>query len=154
MCHPQLLVQNTINFGYNLFFFATGVPSPSLYDRECFPSMELLLEWPASVLHVFWCGSCSASCAYPTMGDLRALATAAHEGWGLPFLNQSLIMAVRHLPGFWLVTSMESSVPTEIPSLRPMLYHSDLATHTPSRTSPRSSGVSSAVKINHKSLVI
>ena len=90
----------------------------------------------------FYTGSCSASWAYPTMRDLRALASSAHEGLGFPFFNQSLIMAVRHLPGFRPVASMESRVPAEMPSLRPMLNHSDLASHTASRTSPKWSMVS------------
>ena len=100
-----------------------------------------------SILRVFCCGSCSASCAYPTMGDLRALATAAHEGSGIPLFNQYSSMAVRQSSGSWLLFVLIAlSVPTEIPSLRPMLNHFTLASHTASRTSPRLSMVSPPAK--------
>ena len=96
---------------------------------------------------IFYCGSCSASCAYPTMGDLRALATAAHEGLGFPLFNQYSSMAVRQSSGSWLLFFLIAlSLPTEMPSLRPILNHFTLASHTASRTSPRLSAVSSPVK--------
>ena len=73
------------------------------------------------------------------MGDLRASARAAQLGGGLPLFNHSLIMAVTQLSGFSLpVALMESSVPGEVLSLRPMLYHFTLASQTLSRTAPRS----------------
>ena len=69
------------------------------------------------------------------MGDLRASARAAQLGRGFPLFNHSLIMAVTQLSGFSLqVILMESSVLVEVPSLRPMLYHFTLASHTLSRT--------------------
>ena len=88
-------------------------------------------------------GSCSARCPYPTMGDFKAFATAAHVSGGLPLLNQSLIMGVTQRSGLSLPAKLiESSVPDDVPSFNPMLYHRALASQTASSTSPRSLMVS------------
>ena len=77
-------------------------------------------------------------------GWLECFGQLWPRGLGPPILQPVLdhAMAVRHLSGFWLVALMESRVPTEMPSLRPMLYHFDLASHTASRTLARSPVVS------------
>ena len=73
------------------------------------------------------------------MGDLRASARAAQLGGGWPLFNHSLSKAVIHSSGFPLSDIlMELSVPGEMQSLRPMLYHFTLASQTLSRTAPRS----------------
>ena len=88
---------------------------------------------------IVYVGSCSARCAYPTMGDFKASATAAHVGRGSPLFNQSLIMAVTHSSGSPLAAFfMESNVPGEVPTCNPMLYHFDLASQTAFRTLTRS----------------
>ena len=85
------------------------------------------------------------------MGDLRALATAAHVGRGLPLFNQSLIMEVIQSSGFRFSDLLiESSVPGEVPSFSPMLYHLTLASQTVSRTSPRSLMPRSPEEIQHE----
>ena len=73
------------------------------------------------------------------MGDFKAFATAAHVGRGLPLLNQSLIMAMIQSSGFSLVpVMMASSVPGDVPSSNPIVYHFDRASHTALSTSARS----------------
>ena len=73
------------------------------------------------------------------MGDFNAFATVVHVGRGLPLFSQSLIMGVMQRSGLSLpVELMESSVPGEVPSFSPMLYHLDLASQTASSTSLRS----------------
>ena len=78
-------------------------------------------------------------CAYPTIGDFKAFATAAHVGGVLLLFNQSLIMAVIQSSGFILASIlMASSVPVDVPSFSPRLYHFDRASQTASSTSLRS----------------
>ena len=74
------------------------------------------------------------------MGDFNAFATAAHVGRGLPLFNQCLIMAVIQSSTFSLADAlMASSVPGEVPSSNPMLYHFDLDSQTAFWTPRRSS---------------
>ena len=51
-------------------------------------------------VHQAYNGSCSARCVYPTIGDLRALVTTVHVGFGFPLFNQSLTMADIQSSGF------------------------------------------------------
>ena len=84
----------------------------------------------------------SASCASPTVRDLRASARLLKVGLSLEFFNHSFRVSVKQSSTTqWLDFLMASRVPAVRPNSKPVLYHLDRASHTALWTAAKSSTV-------------